>query len=103
MIVPQAPAKLYVTASPEVRAERRRRQLEGQGEAVSFDQVLADIRVRDARDGDRDTAPMKPAGDAALLDTTEMTIDRAFDEACRIVGPARDRWEQSQRSNPNAL
>ncbi len=102
VIAPAAPAKLYVTASPEVRAERRRRQLEGQGERVAYADVLADIRIRDARDGGRDAAPMRPAPDAALLDTTEMTIERAFDEACRIVGPARDRWEQSRRSNPNA-
>ena len=95
VIAPGAPAKLYVTASPRVRAERRRRQLEGQGEAVPFDEVLADIRRRDARDGGRQTAPMTQAADAILLDTTDMTISRAFDEARRIVEAARARWEQS--------
>lgn len=97
VIAPGAPAKLYVTASPQVRAERRWKQLTGQGEAVSFEDVLLDIRVRDARDGGRDAAPMKPAGDAALLDTTEMTIERAFDAARRIVEDARARWEASRR------
>ena len=95
VIAPGAPAKLYITASPRVRAERRRRQLEGQGETVTFDQVLADIRRRDARDGGRESAPMTQAADAVLLDTTDMTIPRAFDEARRIVEAARARWEKS--------
>lgn len=91
VIAPWAPAKLYVTAEPQVRAERRRRQLEGQGEAVGFDDVLADIRRRDARDGGREAAPMRPAEDAVLLDTSEMTIDEAADAARRIVEAARAR------------
>ena len=95
VIAPEAPAKLYVTATPEVRAERRRRQLEAQGEAVPFEEVLADILKRDARDGGRETAPMAAAKDAILLDTSEMTIDRAFDAARRIVEAARARWEKS--------
>jgi CMP/dCMP kinase len=95
VIAPEAPAKLYVTATPEVRAERRRRQLAGQGEAVPFEEVLADIRRRDARDAGREAAPMRPASDAVLLDTSEMTIDSAFVAARRIVEAARARWEQS--------
>ena len=93
VIVPEAPAKLYVTATPEVRAERRWKQLTGQGEAVDLADVLADIRVRDARDGGRETAPMKPAVDAVLLDTSEMTIEAAADAARRIVEAARARWK----------
>jgi cytidylate kinase len=95
VICPDAPAKLFVTASPEVRAERRWRQLTGQGEDVAYDDVLADIRKRDARDGTRDAAPMKAAPDAALLETTEMTIEQAADAARRIVEAARARWETS--------
>jgi cytidylate kinase len=95
VICPQAPAKLYVTATPEVRAERRWKQLKGQGEAVSRDEVLADIRRRDARDGGRDEAPMKRAEDAVLLDTSQMTIEQAADAARRIVEAARARWEAS--------
>jgi CMP/dCMP kinase len=91
VIAPWAPAKLYVTASPEVRAERRRRQLQGQGEAVPYEEVLADIRRRDARDGSREAAPMRPAEDAVLLDTSEMTIEQAADAARRIVEAARAR------------
>ena len=96
VICPEAPAKLYVTASAEVRAERRWKQLKGQGETVAYADVLADIHRRDARDGGRDTAPMKPAVDAVLLDTTEMTIELATDAARRIVEAARALWETSK-------
>jgi cytidylate kinase len=96
VICPDAPAKLYVTATPEVRAERRWKQLQGQGEAVAYEDVLADIRKRDARDGGRDAAPMVAAPDAQLLDTTEMTIEQAADAARRIVEAARARWESSR-------
>ena len=89
VICPTASAKLYVTARPEVRAERRWRQLTGQGEVVDLEDVLADIRVRDARDSGRAAAPMAPAPDAVLLDTSEMTIDQAADAARRIVEAAR--------------
>ncbi|RAK64923.1 (d)CMP kinase [Phenylobacterium kunshanense] len=95
VICPDAPAKLYVTATPEVRAERRWKQLAGQGESVAYEDVLADIRRRDARDGGREAAPMTQAPDANLLDTTEMTIEQAADAARRIVEAARARWETS--------
>ncbi|MBW8813385.1 MAG: (d)CMP kinase [Caulobacterales bacterium] len=99
IICPEAPVKLYVTARPEVRAERRWKQLTAQGEAVSYEDVLTDIRRRDARDGGRDAAPMKPAPDAVLLDTSEMTIEQAADAARRIVEAARARWEASQEAS----
>ena len=89
VIAPWAPAKLFVTARPEVRAERRWRQLTAQGETVRLEDVLEDIRRRDARDGGRADAPMTRAVDAVLLDTSEMTIDLAADAARRIVEAAR--------------
>jgi cytidylate kinase len=95
VIAPQAPAKLFVTAAPEVRAERRWKQLSANGEGVSLDEVLADIRLRDARDSGRDAAPLKAAADAVLLDTSQMTIDEAADAARRIVEAARARWQAS--------
>ena len=95
VIAPDAPAKLYVTASPEVRAERRWKQLTAGGETVALADVLADIKVRDARDSGREAAPLRPAPDAALLDTSEMTIEQAADAARRIVEAARARWEAS--------
>ena len=91
VIAPRAPAKLFVTASPEVRADRRWKQLQGQGELVAHDEVLADIRRRDERDSGRAAAPLLQAPDAVLLDTSEMTIEQAFDAARRIVETARAR------------
>ena len=96
VIAPDAPAKLYVTASAEVRGRRRFAQLSAAGETVTYDEILADILRRDARDGGRADSPMVQASDAVLLDTTEMTIDRATDAARRIVEAARARWENPQ-------
>jgi cytidylate kinase len=93
VIAPWAPAKLYVTASPEIRAERRWKQLLLQDESVTFEDILADIRIRDQRDSSRADSPMTRADDAVLLDTSKMTIDGAFDAARRIVEAARARWE----------
>jgi cytidylate kinase len=95
VIAPHAPAKLFVTATPQVRAERRWKQLKAQGEAVAFEDVLADILIRDERDGGRSSAPMRPADDAVLLDTSEMSIEQAADAARRIVEAARARWMSS--------
>jgi CMP/dCMP kinase len=89
VIAPDAPVKLYVTAAPEVRAERRWKQLVARGETVAYEAVLDDIRKRDARDAGRDTAPMTAAEDAVLLDTSLMDIEAAFDAARRIVEAAR--------------
>ena len=97
VIAPEAPAKLFVTASAEVRAERRFRQLKGQGEAVAYDDILEDIRRRDERDSGRAASPLVKADDAALLDTTQMTISQAADAARRIVEEARARWETSRK------
>ncbi|MGH6957730.1 MAG: (d)CMP kinase [Caulobacteraceae bacterium] len=94
-IVPGAPAKLYVTAAAPVRARRRWLQLKERGENVAYETVLADIESRDARDAGREASPMRPASDAVLLDTTEMTISAAADAARRIVEAARARWERS--------
>ena len=96
VIAPDAPVKLFVTATPEVRAERRWRQLVARGESLTFEDMLEDIRRRDARDSGRADAPMVMADDAVLLDTTEMTIEQATDAARRIVEAARARWEQSR-------
>jgi CMP/dCMP kinase len=94
VVVPDAASKLFVTASPEVRARRRYAQLSAQGEPATYDAVLEDIRRRDARDGGRAAAPLRRAVDAVLLDTTDLDIDAAFDAALRIVDASRGRWEQ---------
>jgi cytidylate kinase len=77
VICPSAEAKLFVTASAEVRAERRFKELAAKGGADSLEQVLADVRERDARDRDRSTAPLRPADDAVVIDTTDMSIEDA--------------------------
>ena len=96
VIAPDAPAKLFVTASPETRARRRWLQLTDAAASVAYDDILADIRLRDARDAGRADSPMRAADDAVFLDTTEMSISAAADAARRIVEAARARWEQSQ-------
>ncbi|MCU9838177.1 MULTISPECIES: d(CMP) kinase [Ruegeria] len=78
VICPEAEVKLFVTASAEVRAERRYLELTAKGHVTTLDAVLADVRERDARDADRATAPMKPAEDAVLLDTSAMDIPAAL-------------------------
>ncbi len=95
VIAPDAPAKLYVTAEPKVRARRRWLQFQAAAEPVTEAEILADILARDAADAGRADSPMRPAADAILLDTTEMTIEAASDAARRIVEAARARWEQS--------
>ena len=97
VIAPEAPVKIFVTASPEVRAERRYKQLKGQGEDVAYQDILDDIRRRDERDSSRAAAPLVKAEDAALLDTTQLTISQAADAARRIVDEARARWEASRQ------
>lgn len=89
VIAPDAVAKLFVTATPEVRARRRWLQLTARGEAIPFEDMLADIQRRDERDAGRGAAPMVRAEDAVLLDTTDMDIEAAFDAARRIVEAAR--------------
>ncbi len=97
VIAPDAPAKLFVTASAEARARRRWRQLNDADPAIAYADVLADIELRDARDSGRADSPMVRAADAVLLDTTEMSISAAADAARRIVEAARARWEESRR------
>jgi len=89
VIAPNATAKLFVTASPEVRAERRFKQLAAGGETITFEDILADIRKRDERDSHRSAAPLAQAADAVLLDTSKMSISQAVDAARRIVEAAR--------------
>lgn len=85
VICPQAQAKLFVTATPEVRAARRHKELAGRGEAATFEGILADIRRRDARDSGRSDAPLKAADDAVILDTSALTVEEAAAAAMAIV------------------
>lgn len=85
VICPDADAKLFVTATPEVRAERRYRELAGRGEPITFETVLEDIRRRDARDSGRSSAPLVKAEDAAELDTSDLGIAAAYEAALALV------------------
>jgi len=85
VVCPQAPIKLYVTASAETRAGRRLLELQGKGVDTSFDKVLTEMRERDERDSSRAVAPLKPADDAHILDTSEMDAARAFDAAIAFI------------------
>ncbi|MEI6557658.1 MAG: d(CMP) kinase [Rhodospirillaceae bacterium] len=92
VVCPEAPAKLFVTASVEVRAERRVKELRAAGQDVSVDAVLMDMKARDERDSRRAVAPLKSAVDAFVLDTSNLDADQAFDAARAFlrtrIGPA---------------
>ena len=87
VVCPQADAKLFIDAQAPVRAHRRRLELEQSGRTISEEAVLADICSRDRRDRTRETAPLQPAPDAILLDTTKLDIDAAFVAALALVKP----------------
>ncbi len=88
VVLPDAGVKLYVTASAEVRAARRLRDIEGRGGRADLEEILRDIRRRDERDMGRADSPLKPAADAHLLDTSQMSIEAAFLAARAIVDDA---------------
>lgn len=85
VIAPHANAKLFVRATPQIRARRRHDELRARGSTVSFDKVLADIRARDLRDSGRTTAPLVQAADAATLDTSFLSIDASVQRAIELV------------------
>jgi CMP/dCMP kinase len=85
VVCPDADLKLFVTASPEVRATRRLREIEAKGGHADFAEILADIKRRDERDMGRADSPLRPAADAHLLDTSEMDIETAFLAAKALI------------------
>lgn len=91
MILPDAQLKIYLTASVHTRAERRYRELVERGESCSLEEIEADIRERDFRDMNRETAPLCQAEDAVLVDSSDMTIEEAVQ---RILTLARERMQE---------
>lgn len=89
VIAPQAEVKIFVTATPEARAARRHAELVGRGEAVTFEQVLADIVKRDERDSGRASAPLIRADDAVILDNTHLGVEESWQAALAIVARRR--------------
>jgi len=89
VICPEAEVKLYITASDDVRANRRFAELRAAGADATLDAVLADLRQRDARDSGRAAAPLKPARDAILIDTSQLDIEQAVAQAIAIIDARR--------------
>jgi cytidylate kinase len=89
VICPGARVKIFVTATPETRAQRRALELARRGEEVDYPTILADVKRRDERDSARAVAPLKPAADAVTLDTSDLDIEAAFRAAVAIVEEAR--------------
>src|SRR5271165_549824 len=89
VICPNATVKIFVTASPAVRAQRRVLELAKRDEKADYDAILADILRRDRRDSERAAAPLRPADDAVRLDTTNLGVESAVAEALRVVEAAR--------------
>ena len=89
VICPQADVKIFVTANPAARAQRRALELAARGEKADYGAILAEIARRDARDSQRDTAPLRAAADAALLDTTLLNVEAAFTAAVALAEARR--------------
>jgi cytidylate kinase len=87
-ICPDAAVKLFLTASPEARAVRRVRELRGRGATAIYDDVLQDMKERDARDSERRVAPLKAAPDAVIIDTTALDADQVFEQASHLIARA---------------
>lgn len=85
VICPEAQVKLFVTATPEVRARRRFLELRDNGADITEAEVLAEVRERDARDSERSTAPLIPAEDAVVMDTSKMSVDQAVERAIALI------------------
>jgi cytidylate kinase len=88
IVCPDATVKLFITASPEARAERRVRELRGRGAAAIYGDVLQDMKERDARDSSRRVAPLAAAPDAETIDTTRLDADQVFEQASEIIARA---------------
>ena len=88
VVCPDAPVKLYITASVEVRAERRYNEMRAKNANADYNAVLDDLKRRDERDMNRTTSPLKPASDAHLIDTSKMDIEAAFLEAKKLIDAA---------------
>lgn len=88
VVFPDAPAKIFLTASAEERARRRFNQLKDAGANVSMHDLLEEIRVRDERDMNRSAAPLKPADDAQVIDSTGLSIEEVFDRCMAVAGQA---------------
>ena len=95
-VCPDAAVKLFLTASPEIRAKRRVKELQGRGAAAIYEDVLQDMKERDARDSRRRVAPLAAAPDAIVLDTTGLDADQVFEQARQIIARAHAAHRRQQ-------
>ncbi len=89
VVMPDAELKIFLTATIEERARRRYNELKEKGDASSFDDVLADLAYRDKQDTERETAPLRPADDAVLIDNSGMTLQEGIDKLCGLIEERR--------------
>lgn len=85
VVLPQAQVKIFLTAAPEARAMRRYKELQAKGAKDSFEEVLADLKQRDYNDSHRAVAPLKPAEDSILVDTTELTLEQSIQKVIEVI------------------
>ena len=85
VIFPDAELKIFLTASAEIRAERRYKQLKDKGESVNLARLFSEIEARDLRDQSRSIAPLRPAEDAVIIDSTDLSIDEVFDRVVSLI------------------
>ena len=90
VVLPGAGLKIFLTASPEVRAMRRHRELLANNVSTTYEEVLAAVNERDYNDSNREVAPLKPAADSVLLDTSEMNLAESFDKLCSVIREKRE-------------
>lgn len=95
VICPDADVKLYVTASPEVRARRRTDELLAKGRAVDYEAILAEVKARDERDSGRAEAPLRPADDAVVIDTSALGPEEVLAKALSVV----ENWQQARQTS----
>mgnify|MGYP005766713027 FL=1 len=88
VVLPDADVKIFLTASPQIRAKRRHQELVEKGQQVTFEEVLNDVLQRDYNDSHREIAPLKQADDAVLLDTSGYTLEKSIEEVVRIIKEA---------------
>ena len=91
VVCPHADVKFFITASPEVRAERRYKEFLQKGIAADYNEVLADVKARDERDANRAASPMKPAADAIIFDTSTLNIEEVTKKACEVIDEKQKR------------
>jgi len=99
VVCPDAEIKLFLIASAEIRAKRRLKELQEKGIYAIYEDVLADVKKRDERDSNRAVAPLKPADDAFILDTSDLTVDSVFEQVIDFIKSKQKTVGTNQQAN----